>query len=593
MVVNLKGGALTFSAKSATLQSVLPEQVRLLLSTRVHNVHYSNLWNLLRRSRGCFISEVPMGFNLVRFSSALVLLIILSSSLHHARAQYQNVRVSPPSANDPEEVSIAISPVDQSYLAAGANINYYYYSTNGGLNWTQGRLSSTYGVWGDPCVLYDKLGNLYFGHLSNPPSPGYWIDRIVVQRSTDWGESWNSGVGIGYNPPNRNQDKEWLATDMTRSQFRNRVYIAWTQFDSYNSSNPADSSRILFSHSTDYGLTWSIPVRVSDRAGDCLDEDNTVEGAVPAVAPNGDVYLAWAGPLGLMFDKSTDGGETWGNDTFISSQPGGWDYAVTGIYRCNGLPITACDISNSPYRGTVYVNWTDQRNGLSNPDVFISKSTDGGVTWSQAKQVNDDLTTSPQFFSWMTVDPLTGYLYIVFYDRRGTQGTATDVYVARSTDGGDTFSNFKVSQSSFTPTSGVFFGDYTNIAAYNGKVYPIWMRLDGSALSVWIAIINDTLSTGVVAPEGYARSFSLMQNFPNPFNPSTMIRYDTAKREHVTIGVFDVLGREVATLVDRVVDPGEHTVTFSAWEYHLSSGTYFYRMTAGSYSQTRKFILLE
>jgi hypothetical protein len=57
-------------------------------------------------------------------------------------------------------------------------------------------------------------------------------------------------------------------------------------------------------------------------------------------------------------------------------------------------------------------------------------------------------------------------LYFVFYDRRNTANNFTDVYVARSTDGGETFTNFKVSQSSFNPTSGVFFGDYTNIAAY-------------------------------------------------------------------------------------------------------------------------------
>jgi hypothetical protein len=294
-----------------------------------------------------------------------------------------------------------------------------------------------------------------------------------------------------------------------------------------------------------------------------------------------------------MFDKSMNGGLTWGGDVFVSSQPGGWDYLVPGIYRCNGLPITACDVSNSPYRGNIYVNWTDQRNGLNNTDVFITKSTNGGVTWSPARMVNDDLTQTQQFFSWMTIDQVTGYIHVVFYDRRSSATNATDVFVARSTDGGETFANFKVSQSSFTPTSGVFFGDYTNIAAYNGKVYPIWMRLDGSALSVWIALVNDTSTVGVPTEEGYASSFALYQNYPNPFNPSTMIRFNVLQREHVVLKVFDVLGREITTLVDRIVEAGEHTVVFSAWDYHLSSGTYFYRMTAGSFVQTKKFIILE
>ncbi len=428
-------------------------------------------------------------------SKPLIAVFLLELASATVFAQYPNVLVSNPSFNDPEEVSIAINPTNPQNLAAGANIRYYYYSTNGGLNWTQGQLGSTYGVWGDPCTIYDHLGNLYFAHLSNPPSPGYWIDRIVVQKSTNGGATWNNGVGVGFNPPVKNQDKEWLAADMTDSPHRGNVYMAWTEFDNYGSSNPADSTRILFARSTDQGTTWSAPVRVSDRGGDCVDEDNTVEGAVPSVGPDGTVYTTWSGPLGLMFDKSTDGGATWGSDIFVAAQPGGWDFAVSGIYRANGMPITACDVSTSTHRGNVYVCWSDQRNGLTDTDVFLVKSTDGGQTWGSVRRVNNDLTTRHQFFVWMTIDQTTGYLYFVFYDRRNTSGNTTDVYMARSTDGGETFSNFLVSQSSFTPQSGVFFGDYTNIAAMNGKIYPIWMRLDGSSLSVWTALVTDSITS--------------------------------------------------------------------------------------------------
>jgi hypothetical protein len=405
---------------------------------------------------------------------------------------FTNVRVSNPSAMDPEEVSIAINPLDPLNLAAGANIRYYYYSNNAGVSWTQGNLSSTYGVWGDPCLVFDARGYLYFGHLSNPPSPGYWIDRIVVNRSTNGGSSWNSGVGIGFNPPVRNQDKEWLAADMTDSPYRHNLYVAWTEFDNYGSASTSDSTRILFSRSTDAGLTWSTPVRLSDQGGNCVDEDTTVEGAVPAIGPSGEIYTAWSGPLGIMFDRSTDGGQTWGSDIFVTPQPGGWDFGIPGISRCNGMPVTACDVSNSPYRGNVYILWSDQRNGLGDTEVFLTRSTDGGSTWGPTRRVNNDLTATQQFFPWMTIDQSTGYLYAVFYDRRNTLGNATEVWVARSTDGGETFSNFRVSQSAFTPSSGTFFGDYTNIAALNGKVYPIWMRLDGSTLSVWTALIADS-----------------------------------------------------------------------------------------------------
>ncbi|MGE5458195.1 MAG: glycosyl hydrolase, partial [Methanococcaceae archaeon] len=67
---------------------------------------------------------------------------------------------------------------------------------------------------------------------------------------------------------------------------------------------------------------------------------------------------------------------------------------------------------------------------------------------------------------------------------------STDVYLAYSTDGGEKFTNVKISDSSFIPDAAVFFGDYTNIAALNGKVYPIWMRMDKKNLSIWTALIN-------------------------------------------------------------------------------------------------------
>src|SRR5437868_5614266 len=116
-------------------------------------------------------------------------------------------------------------------------------------------------------------------------------------------------------------------------------------------------------------LAFAMPARISDGAGDCRDSDNTVEGAVPAVAPNGDVYIVWAGPLGLVFKKSTDGGLTFGKEKVISQMPGGWDFSVAGLERANGMPITGVDLSNSPNKGTLYVNWIDARN--SDPDVFV------------------------------------------------------------------------------------------------------------------------------------------------------------------------------------------------------------------------------
>jgi hypothetical protein len=542
-------------------------------------------------------------------SGALAMIVFMIPGLLYG--QIRNVRIDTPGTNQPEEVSIAINPVDPMNIAAGSNLDYYYYSTDGGNTWQQGRLQSTWGVWGDPCVIYDSKGNLYYGHLSRGIG-GYFLDRIIVQKSTDGGATWNSGAGVGYNPPVRQQDKEWLAADLTDSPYHDNLYVAWTQFDSYGSTDPKDSSRILFSRSTDGGINWSVPQRVSDRAGDCLDSDSTVEGAVPAVGPNGEVYLSWSGPLGIVFDKSLDGGETFGRDVLVTSQPGGWDFDVSGIYRANGMPITACDISNSSHRGTIYVCWSDQRNGADNTDIFLVRSLDGGASWSVPTRVNDDTTATQQFFVWMTIDQSTGYLYFVFYDRRGTVGDATDVYCGRSTDGGQTFANFKVSDSSFTPINGTFFGDYINIAAAGGRVYPIWMRLDTTRLSVWTAPIRET--TGIAEEVAGESSFRLSQNYPNPFNPTTNIKYTIAGTGGLGLGtsntgagdagagvsglgtsktsliVYDLLGREVAVLVNETKAPGSYEVRFDA--SGLASGVYYYRLAAGGFTQTRKMILV-
>jgi hypothetical protein len=405
------------------------------------------------------------------------------------KVSYKNVRVSALSSINPQEVTIAVNPTNPKNLAAGANLDYYYYSTDGGENWTEGRLTSTLGVSGDPAVIFDRRGILYYSHLSSPPN-GDWLDRIVVQKSTDGGISWDDGVGIGLNAP-KDQDKEWMIADCTDSVYRDNIYISWTEFDKWSSTDIKDRSRILCSYSADFGRNWSKPVVVSDKTGDCIDSDNTVEGAVPAVGSQGQLYISWSGPLGILFDKSMDGGVTFGKDVLVTQQPGGWDFDVSGISRCNGMPVTLCDTSESSFRGHVYIVWSDQRNGEDDTDIFLTKSIDGGKTWGPTLKINTDKSGRHQFFPWATIDPKTGNIYVVFYDRRNTKDDETEVWVAKSNDGGNTFTDFKVSEQSFTPLKKVFFGDYLNIAAFDGMVYPIWARMVNTSRSVWIAIVKD------------------------------------------------------------------------------------------------------
>jgi hypothetical protein len=320
--------------------------------------------------------------------------------------------------------------------------------------------------------------------------------------------------------------------------------------------------------------------------------DNTVEGAVPAVGPNGEIYVSWAGPLGLVFTKSTDGGLSWpGGNLVVGDIPGGWDFGVPGIYRANGLPVTCCDLSNGPYRGTIYINWSDQRNGEDDTDVWIIKSTNGGNTWSAPKRVNNDPAGRQQFFTWMTIDQVTGYIYTVFYDRRNYSDNLTDVYMAVSKDGGDTFINVRVSETPFNPNPAIFFGDYTNIAAHNNIVRPIWTRLDGGSLSVLTALA-DSIFVGINPKRESPPFMSLDQNYPNPVKDKTVIAFKVHAPTLVSLKIFDIWGHEVATLVsDQVLSAGKYIKQFNRKDYSLQPGLYFYSLVSREVILKRKMVI--
>jgi hypothetical protein len=149
-------------------------------------------------------------------------------------------------------------------------------------------------------------------------------------------------------------------------------------------------------------------------------------------------------------------------------------------------------MSDGPNRGTLYLNWSDQRNGNDNTDVWIMKSTDGGETWSNAIKVNQDGTRSHQFMTAIAIDQTNGDLHLVFYDRHKYKANSnqTDVVWCMSKDGGNTFQQQTISEKSFVPDEKVFFGDYLGIAAVNGQIRPIWPRMDKGKITLWTALID-------------------------------------------------------------------------------------------------------
>jgi hypothetical protein len=100
---------------------------------------------------------------------------------------------------------------------------------------------------------------------------------------------------------------------------------------------------------------------------------------------------------------------------------------------------------------------------------------------------------------------------------------------------------------------------------------------------------NEVTDVGEPRPAVPAE-FALEQNYPNPFNPSTSIRFQLAEQGWVTLAVYDLLGREIAVLVDGQKPAGIYAVEFDART--LASGMYVYRLSAGSFTQARKMMLV-
>ncbi len=196
---------------------------------------------------------------------------------------------------------------------------------------------------------------------------------------------------------------------------------------------------------------------------------------------------------------------------------------------------------------------------------MISRTTDGGNTWN-----NVDIgsgVTGTCYFVWV---PSTPVVYIL-----GSNGG-----IKRSTNNGLTWVT--------TPTPGVTNLTHFDFIQSANVVYGYAVSSNGNVIK-----LTDTLGilTGVITNNNIPSDFSLSQNYPNPFNPVTAINYSIAENVNVKISVFDILGRQIAIPVNEFKNAGNYEVNFNA--ENLGSGIYYYRIEAGSFTDTKKMILIK
>ena len=348
----------------------------------------------------------------------------------------------------------------------------------------------------DPTITADAGGCVYAGFIADasPYSTGPAPDSgLYVSKSSNAGQTWGAPVQVSYDgtaagdpdPLYRYNDRCQITADrVTGSSYLGNIYIAWIKDRGYHSPTP--QSDIYFSRSTDSGATFSAPMTINDTVNN--DMGNM---PIPAVAANGNVYVSWmdyncqTGGIGNVYIlKSTDGGVTF--PQWDAANP---DHLVTTINLpplrvtradgtldalAKGAPVLAASPSSSSELYLVYAADPDGA-GSDEADIFLIKSTDSGQNWGSPVKVNhDDTTINDNIEPWISVKP-DGTIDVAWYDRRNDPNDILwDVYIAKSIDGGATFSaNVCLTDNSFaTPTvSGGWMGEYLGLTADATNAY--------------------------------------------------------------------------------------------------------------------------
>jgi hypothetical protein len=125
-----------------------------------------------------------------------------------------------------------------------------------------------------------------------------------------------------------------------------------------------------------------------------------------------------------------------------------------------------------------------------------------------------------------------------------------------------------------------------------GDIWEADLIINNNTITPDITIpLEVTVVPAVYEEELLPLEYALYQNYPNPFNPMTMIRFDLRERSHVVLEVYNIMGRKVATVVNRTMDAGRYSAEFDGTQ--LASGLYFYRISANNFNDLKKMILVK
>jgi hypothetical protein len=374
------------------------------------------------------------------------------------------------------EPGVAVNPENPQQVVAVFQDNASAaYSQDAGHSWTvaEGVAPKNYLVSGDVSTAFDNMGHAFISYMAFDKlgSFNYWghgasRSGLFIRRSLDGGKTWEADhIPVVEHPTEPGipfEDKPYIVADNSKGKYAGNLYVGWTRWE-------IEDSKIMVARSIDDGKSWAQPVEIDAHPGLPRDDNGAAEGFSGTVGPDGTLYAIWSQGDDIMFTSSRDGGKTFSHArAVIHTAPIMFD--IETLERANGFPEIAID----PKSKRLYISWSDYRNG--DLDIFLATSSDGGRRWSEPVRVNNDPVHDgvEQFFQWLAVDPTDGSVDVLFYDRRiDPENRKQIVVLARSTDGGHSFNNYAWTDNPFE-ASDVFFGDYTALAAYGGRVYGVW-----------------------------------------------------------------------------------------------------------------------
>ena len=423
-----------------------------------------------------------------------------------------NFRVHPRSAGTQSEVPITVHPLNPNIMYASANTwqgglfcTAWYRTTDGGLTWTgNDSMITSGGVFvnnnGDPAPMIRYDGTMLISYITT-------AGRMGASYSNNNGTNWSSTVS--FPGSTTASDKNLSATDgEPNSSFYGRAYTVYTEFSG------AYVNRIVSSYSDDGGVTWSavIPVSPVPSAG------HHHQGCDVVVDVYGWVRVVWANCTtngqnstedSLGWAESGNGGTSWSDASNHKVNTNGIrtsDLLTPSnvAIRMNGFPRIATDRTCFSTRDDDYVVMAEKNfaPALDNADIVLMKTPDGGSSWTRVR-VNQNASGSYEYCPAVDVDA-TGAINVVYYSTRNVPtNDSAEIYLSRSTDGGATFTDVKVSDHKFKPVpitglAAGYQGDYIGITSGGpGKIVPYWCEqgpVSGGRYQAWSALVDITKS---------------------------------------------------------------------------------------------------